>query len=184
MIFLKEMLREGWIKAEADSTRFKSQLDRIPAEKLPEDKRFNPLASNPYILYKALPHVRRYSSEELVEAMRRLLECNQRLIFSNLDEALVLQQTLVQIVCGGNGEKPALIELLNPNPRVADLLENLGVAHLFRVVCGPELNDSGLKALGPTPGSTDRKEMSRHCLDAHRTLMEINPENVGRFKDV
>jgi len=104
MLFLKEMLREGWIKAEADYTRFKSQLDRIPVDKLPEDKRFNPLASNPYILYKALPHVRRYSSEELVEAMRRLLDCNQRLIFSNLDEALVLQQTLVQIVCGENGE--------------------------------------------------------------------------------
>jgi hypothetical protein len=35
--------------------------------------------------------------------MRLLLECNQRLIFSSLDEALVLQQTLVQIVRGVDG---------------------------------------------------------------------------------
>jgi DNA polymerase-3 subunit delta len=103
MIFLKEMLREGWIKAEVDFTRFKAQLERVPSDKLPEDKRFNPLAFNPYLLYKALPQARRYSTEELVEAMGLLLECNQRLIFSNLDEALVLQQTLVQIVRGIGG---------------------------------------------------------------------------------
>jgi hypothetical protein len=32
--------------------------------------------------------------------MQALLECNQRLISSGLDDALVLQQTLVQIVQG------------------------------------------------------------------------------------
>jgi len=104
MIFLKEMLREGWIKADVDYSRFKAQLDRVPSDKLPEDKRFNPLALNPYLLYKALPNVRRYSTDELVEAMHILLECNQRLIFSNLDETLVLQQALVQIVRGANGQ--------------------------------------------------------------------------------
>ena len=110
MIFLKEMLREGWIKADVDYPRFKSQLERVPAEMLPDDKRFNPLALNPYLLYKALPHVRRYSTDELVEAMRLLLECNQRLIFSNLDETLVLQQTLVQIVRGVNGQPAANVK--------------------------------------------------------------------------
>jgi len=103
MIFLKEMLREGWVKPEQDYYRFKSQLERIPAGQFPEDKRFNPMALNPYVLFKALPQARRYSTEELVRAMGLLLECNQRLIFSRLDESLVLQQTLVQIV-RGDGE--------------------------------------------------------------------------------
>ena len=101
MLFLKEMIREGWIKADMDYNRFKAQLERVPASQLPEDKRFNPLAMNPYVLYKALPHARRYATEELVRAMELLLDCNQRLIFSTLDESLVLQQTLVQIVRGG-----------------------------------------------------------------------------------
>ena len=48
----------------------------------------------------------RYSTEELVRAMGLLLECNQRLIFSRLDESLVLQQTLVQIVHGDNQPAP------------------------------------------------------------------------------
>ena len=97
LILLKEMLREGWIKADGDYNRFKAQLERVPAEKLPEDKRYNPLALNPYVLFKALPQARRYTQTELVAAMELLLKCNQQLVSSKLDEALILQQTLVQI---------------------------------------------------------------------------------------
>ena len=98
MILLKEMLREGWVKAEMDYNRFKAQLERVPREQLPEDRRFNPLALNPYVLFKALPQVKRYSQAELVRAMDLLFQCNHRLVSSSLDESLVLQQTLVQIV--------------------------------------------------------------------------------------
>ena len=98
MILLKEMLREGWIKPEMDYGRFKAQLERVPAGQLPEDKRYNPLAINPYVLYKALPQAKRYSQAELIRAMELLIRCNHRLVSSSLDESLVLQQTLVQIV--------------------------------------------------------------------------------------
>ena len=98
MLLLKEMLREGWIKPEMDYTRFKTSLERIPTERLPADKRFNPLALNPYVLYKALPQVKKYAATELVRAMDLLLRCNQRLVSSRLDDTLALQQTLVQIV--------------------------------------------------------------------------------------
>lgn len=103
LIFLKEMLREGWIKAEGDYNRFKAQLERVPADALPEDRRFNPLAMNPYVLFKALGQTKQYSLPELIRAMEVLLECNQRLISSRLDEALILQQALVKIVSGTNG---------------------------------------------------------------------------------
>ena len=97
MLLLKEMLREGWVKADADYGRFKAQLERVPKERLPADRRFNPLALNPYVLYKALPQLKRYSEAALVSAMDLLLRCNQRLVSSGLDESLVLQQALVQI---------------------------------------------------------------------------------------
>ena len=98
LLLLKEMIREGWIKPTNDYNHFKSQLERVPKDQLPEDKKFNPLALNPYVLYKALPQVKKYSQAELVRAMDLLLRCNQRLVSSGLDEALVLQQTLVQII--------------------------------------------------------------------------------------
>lgn len=100
MLFLKEMLREKWVSASADFGQFKNQLQSVPPEALPEDKRFNPLAMNPYLLYKAWPHARRYSMTELVRAMAVLLECNQRLVTSQTDETLVLQQALIRIVRG------------------------------------------------------------------------------------
>lgn len=97
LLLLKEMLHEGWIREEADYGRFKAQLERVPADQLPADRRFNPLAMNPYVLYKALPQVKQYTQPELVRAMDLLLQCNRRLVSSGTEEALVLQQALVQI---------------------------------------------------------------------------------------
>jgi DNA polymerase-3 subunit delta len=101
MLLLKEMMREGWIKTGGDYARFKAQLERVPPDQVPQDRRFNPLALNPYVLFKALPQTRRYTEAELVRAMDLLLRCNQRLVSSSLEESLVLQQTLVQIVSNG-----------------------------------------------------------------------------------
>lgn len=98
MILLKEMLREGWVKPDMDYNRFKAQLERVPVDQLPADRRFNPLSLNPYVLFKALPQVKRYSQQELIQAMEILFQCNYRLVSSGLDESLVLQQALVQIV--------------------------------------------------------------------------------------
>jgi DNA polymerase-3 subunit delta len=98
LLLLKEMLREGWIRPVNDYNNFKGQLERVPKDKLPADKKFNPLALNPYVLYKALPQVKKYGQSELVRAMDLLLGCNRRLVSSGLDKTLVLQQALVQIV--------------------------------------------------------------------------------------
>jgi DNA polymerase III subunit delta len=97
MLLLKEMLREGWLKPETDYNRFKAQLGRVPADRLPADKRFNPLALNPYVLFRALPQAKKYSRAELVRAMDLLLRCNRRLVSSGLDKALLLQQISVEI---------------------------------------------------------------------------------------
>jgi len=77
----------------------------------------------------------------------------------------------------------APLELLNPNPRIAETLENLGVAGLFAIsTCAEPLAD-GFEPLAHAPGET-RVELTRTCLEAHETLMSIKPENVQKFKDV
>ena len=97
MLLLKEMVREGWVKADVPYPTFKSQLERIPADRFPADKKFNPLAMHPFVLHRALGQARNYSSGELILAMEQLLACNQKLVGSRLDQRLVLQQTLVHI---------------------------------------------------------------------------------------
>lgn len=98
LLFLKEMLASGWLKEERDYNRFKAQIERVPTEGLPTDRRINPLALNPYVLFKALPQARRWPSGDLVRALDLLLQCNRRLVSSGLDTELVLQQTLTQIL--------------------------------------------------------------------------------------
>ncbi len=98
LIFAREMMAQKWLKPETDFNRFKSQLSRVPADALPEDKKFNPLAMNPYVLFRAMGQAANYTQAELIAAMDLLLECNQKLISRNLDPSLVLQQALVRIV--------------------------------------------------------------------------------------
>jgi len=108
MLLLKEMVREGWIKPGMDYGRFKAQLERVPPGQVPQDRRFNPLVLNPYVLFKALPQEKRYTEAELVRAMDLLLLCNQRLVSSSIEESVVLQQTLVQIVEHGQSGRSTL----------------------------------------------------------------------------
>jgi DNA polymerase III delta subunit len=98
MLLAKEMARQGWVKDTANYGEFQSQLKRIPADQLPADKKFNPLSMHPFLLHGALQHSRNYTMAELVAAMEALLQANLQLISTGLDEALILQQTLIKIV--------------------------------------------------------------------------------------
>lgn len=98
LIFLKEMLAQKILKEESNFARFKTQLSRVPADLLPEDRKFNPLSMHPFVLFNALPQTRNFTRDELIHAMDLLLQCNQKLVSRALDSSLVLQETLVGIV--------------------------------------------------------------------------------------
>ena len=98
MIFLRELLRLKWIRAGGGYPQFKSQLEAIPDDRLPCDRKFNPKAMHPYMLFNALGHARQYSEAELTKAMDILLRCNRQLVSSSTDDTLLLQQAVVQIV--------------------------------------------------------------------------------------
>lgn len=75
-------------------------------------------------------------------------------------------------------------ELLNPNTRITELLENLGALHLFKVTTGTlqlpdDIQVHTLDSINPT-----REQIASTSLEAHQTLMAVNPDNVARFKDV
>ena len=109
----------------------------------------------------------------------------------DLSECALMDSTLLGILAGfglmmtqAATPEQRDIELLNPNSRIADLLENLGVLHLFKVTTGafPLPNDIQTQtsaSLNPT-----REQITRTCLEAHRSLMAVNPDNVARFKEV
>jgi len=110
----------------------------------------------------------------------------------DLTDCLLMDSTFLGVLAGlglkfgtaRNGNVDPSMELLNPNPRIIDLLENLGVSHLFQVSKGAEPTTENMASLDPMSSNPDRKEVSRTCLEAHETLMEINPANISKFKDV
>jgi hypothetical protein len=63
-------------------------------------------------------------------------------------------------------------------------LENLGVIHLFKLTQGPLQPPAGTQTHASNPLYPSREEVTQSCLDAHRTLMAANPDNIPRFKDV
>src|SRR5580765_1860164 len=87
----------------------------------------------------------------------------------DLTDCVLMDSTFLGVLAGlgmkfngtRNGGSAPSIELLNPNSRIADLLENLGVEHLFKIVSGPELSSNRLQPVEQTAGARDRKEVSR-----------------------
>lgn len=98
LLLLREMRDRGWIKAGSDYSSFRSQMERVPADQMPEDRRFNPLLLHAYVAFLAFRQSDNYSGPELSRAMEVLLEANLNLVGSSIDEGTVLRQALVEIV--------------------------------------------------------------------------------------
>ena len=110
----------------------------------------------------------------------------------DLTDCLIMDSTFLGVLAGvglkmsggttaGNSTR---VQLCNPNLRVAELVDNLGVSHFFQILNGQPAAPSPYEALPAATGDPSREEVSRTCLEAHRLLMEINPANIPKFKDV
>jgi anti-sigma B factor antagonist len=116
--------------------------------------------------------------------------CNRFVL--DLSECVLMDSTFLGVLAGfglkltsGNGDQGRHgIELLNPSARITELLETLGVLHLFRLTQGSASPPDAAQPVEPLSANSNKAEVARTCLEAHQTLMDINPANVPRFKDV
>lgn len=108
----------------------------------------------------------------------------------DLENCTYLDSTFLGILLGlglklkeaGNG----LLHILNANPRNLELLKNLGLDRLIQIDNSrANLNGIAEKQLEemPCPIPT-RAEAAPTILEAHENLMEFDPRNVPKFKDV
>lgn len=109
----------------------------------------------------------------------------------DLSECVLMDSTFLGVLAGFGiklNHEPSTnrggIELSNPNARITELLENLGVLQLFKIINGTLELSGDLRAQTPAPVNPSHEEITRTSLEAHQALMEVNPENVPRFKDV
>lgn len=109
----------------------------------------------------------------------------------DLSECVLMDSTFLGVLAGFGMKlnpqgAPAErgIELHNATTRVSELLENLGAVHLFKLTSGPMQLPADVTSCTPESINPSHEQIARTSLEAHQTLMAMNPENVARFKDV
>jgi anti-anti-sigma regulatory factor len=131
------------------------------------------------------------SSVDFKALMNGLHEEGCRRFALDLTTCVLMDSTFLGVLAGfgmrleeSNGHPGEhAIELLNPNARISELLENLGVSHIFKIVSGPPYTPAAPTVEALSTMATP-EELTRTSLEAHETLMNLDPENIPRFKEV
>ena len=120
-------------------------------------------------------------SVDFKSVVTQCCEKGGRVLLLDLSDCSNMDSTFLGVIVGlsANLER---IELLNPQERVTDLLENLGVLDLVAVGHGDNPFLDRLEDAGSV--NATKTELAQAGLEAHRILMNVNPENIPRFKDV
>jgi anti-sigma B factor antagonist len=93
----------------------------------------------------------------------------------------VLSAWALQLKAAAGPEVFPPIELWNPNARITSMLDDLGIKHLYLL---REAGRAGLEYSAVTECKSSREALSQTSLEAHQTLMTIDPANIPKFKDV
>lgn len=132
------------------------------------------------------------SSPDFNALITRLRERGFTHFVLELSECTLMDSTFLGVLAGlglklpraeGDPDGPGL-DLRNASSRITELLENVGVLHLFKTSLGELTVPATPEACGESSAPASRAELARICLQAHEQLMAINPDNVARFKDV
>src|SRR5437868_4714977 len=101
------------------------------------------------------------SSLDFKTLVNGLLQKGYSRFVLDLTDCLLMDSTFLGVLAGlglkfgaaRNGNSLPCIELLNPNARIIDLLDNLGVSHLFKAINGSENGTAKMNCLEPTPAN-------------------------------
>ncbi len=131
------------------------------------------------------------SSPDFRAVLSGLSEKGYKHFVIDLTDCVLMDSTFLGVLAGfgmklnPKGAPAELgIELLNATTRVSELLENLGAVHLFRLKNGAVEMPDDAKICEPASINPTHEQITRTSLEAHQTLMAMNPDNVARFKDV
>ncbi|HPA16885.1 MAG TPA: STAS domain-containing protein [Verrucomicrobiae bacterium] len=93
----------------------------------------------------------------------------------------VLAGSAMNLSRGTGGKGGPAIELFRPNDRIVKLLSDLGVGHLLKTT---RKTDQAMPYEAAPAAETTPTTMAQTSLEAHETLMALNPNNRVKFKDV
>lgn len=108
-----------------------------------------------------------------------------------LSDCQIMDSTFLGVLCGfaqkcevepgGTQRKPILF---NANDRITGLLTSLGVDEMFDFRQGSPVNRGPCEPLSSAADPPSRESVGSTSLEAHKTLMSLNPDNIPKFKDL
>jgi len=99
LLLLRTLMDQKLMPSGANFNSFKAKLESLPAsitEKLPRERKLNPLAGHPYALWKASAGASRFTSAELQDALSLLADYNEQMVSGGNPRAL-LEDAIMQI---------------------------------------------------------------------------------------
>ena len=127
------------------------------------------------------------SAQSVREFALKMLDAGVKRVLVDLSECVTMDSTFMGVlaltVVRGR-ERQVTVEIVNANDNVKKLLASLGLKRLFvfSQTRSPEVDWTAL-----CQAKADNAEalgQQRTILEAHETLMQVDPENVPKFKDV
>ncbi|MCS1409415.1 MAG: hypothetical protein M2R45_02596 [Verrucomicrobia subdivision 3 bacterium] len=100
MLQVKDLVTRKRLCPERNYARFRLQFNALDRSQFSEDRRFNPLSQNPYVIFRAVSQVGWYTETELIRALEMLMVSNQRMISVSVNPASVLRECVMEIVLG------------------------------------------------------------------------------------
>ena len=130
------------------------------------------------------------NSPALKEFARQMLERGHRIFAFDLGECSVMDSTFMGTLAGMAlrlRESGGTLLVRNVNERNFELLRNLGLNNLFEIEPSADLvpmgGADGESAL-ETENELSRSDHAACMIEAHEALVDADPENLARFKDV
>ena len=129
------------------------------------------------------------NSGSLKEFSRQMIDRGNREFIVDLAHCPVMDSTFMGTLTGMaiqlRGHEAGHLSIINLNDRNRDLLCNLGLNQLFQVEGESEHSSTEGEPQPLAPLSeADRTKQAQTMLEAHEALIEADPENLARFKDV
>ncbi|NJK90609.1 MAG: STAS domain-containing protein [Blastochloris sp.] len=107
----------------------------------------------------------------------------------DLQECIHMDSTFMGVLAGlaseRRREKLSLPRVVNINSRNFELLQTLGIDRILPLeASSPSLSNADFTPVDTSNGPADKLETAQTMLDAHQTLIDVNPANAAKFQDV
>ena len=127
------------------------------------------------------------SSVPFKRVINGLVERGRRAFTLDLSDCQLMDSTFLGVLVGlnrtlGQAGSTGGFSLYQPTEPVRVLLDNLGILELFGTT--DSIGQAGAAESVEQVAAPDKIDLTRTSLEAHQTLIDVNPENEAKFKEL